>query len=81
LFLCVLCGLSNRHGDGLFTEEKINQNEQIMQNKPNFQKSKMIVTSVTAMTTNNEQRTMNYLKQTQTNPILNGGDSVELAEE
>jgi hypothetical protein len=31
---------------------------------------KMIVTAVYAITNNNEQRTMNYLKQTQTNPIL-----------
>jgi hypothetical protein len=39
-----------------------------MQNKPNFQKPKMAVTLVKTMTYNNEQRTMNYSKQTQSNP-------------
>ncbi len=31
---------------------------------------KMVVTTVFTMTNNNEQRTMNYSKQTQSNPIL-----------
>jgi hypothetical protein len=48
-----------------------------MQNKPNFQKVKNIVTLVKTMTNNNEQPTMNYSKQTQTNPILSASaDSV-----
>jgi hypothetical protein len=42
-----------------------------MQNKPNFQKAKMVVTSVIATTNNDEQRTTNYQKQTQTKPIAN----------
>jgi hypothetical protein len=41
-----------------------------MQNKPNFQKTEMVVNLVKTMTNNNEQRTMNYSKQTQSNPIL-----------
>ena len=40
-----------------------------MQNKPNFQNTKNAITSVITMTNNDEQRTMNYLKQTQSNPI------------
>jgi hypothetical protein len=40
-----------------------------MQNKPNFSKPKMVVTAVYTMTNNNEQRTTNYSKQTQTKPI------------
>jgi hypothetical protein len=39
-----------------------------MQNKPNFPKPKMTVTLVKTMTNNNEQRTMNHPKQTQSNP-------------
>jgi hypothetical protein len=50
-----------------------------MQNEPNFQNAEMIVTSVMAMTTNNEPRTMNYLKQTQTNPILSRLSAIALA--
>jgi hypothetical protein len=45
-------------------------NNQIIQNKPNFSKPKMVVTLVITMTNNNEQRTTNYSKQTQSNPIL-----------
>ncbi len=41
----------------------------------------MAVTAVVTMINSNEQRTTNYSKQTQTNPILNGADSVELAEQ
>jgi hypothetical protein len=40
-----------------------------MQNKANFSKPKMVVTAVYTMTNNNEQRTTNYSKQTQSNPI------------
>jgi len=40
----------------------------IMQNKPNFQNVQMVVTAVYTMNYNNEQRTMNYAKQTQSNP-------------
>ena len=43
-------------------------NNQIIQNKPNFSKPKMVVTLVITMTNNNEQRTMNCSKQTQTKP-------------
>jgi hypothetical protein len=43
--------------------------ESIMQNKANFSKPKMVVTLVITMTNNNEQRTTNYSKQTQTKPI------------
>jgi len=45
-------------------------NNQIIQNKPNFRKAKMVVTAVYTMANNNEQRTVNYSKQTQSNPIL-----------
>jgi hypothetical protein len=41
-----------------------------MQNKPNFQNVQMAVNLVKTMTNNNEPRTMNYSKQTQSNPIL-----------
>jgi hypothetical protein len=40
-----------------------------MQNKPKFQKAKMVVSLVMTMTNNNEQRTTNCSKQTQSNPI------------
>jgi hypothetical protein len=40
-----------------------------MQNKANLPKPKMVVTLVITVTNNNEQRTTNYSKQTQTNPI------------
>jgi hypothetical protein len=40
-----------------------------MQNKPNFQNDKNALTLVITMTNNDEQRTMNYPKQTQSNPI------------
>jgi len=39
-----------------------------MQNKPNFRNVQMAVSLVKTMTNNNEQRTMNYSKQTQSNP-------------
>jgi hypothetical protein len=39
-----------------------------MQNKPNFRNAKMVVTAVYTTTNNNEQRTMNYRKQSQTKP-------------
>ena len=39
-----------------------------MQNKPNFQNAKNVITLVITMTNNNELWTMNYLKQTQSNP-------------
>jgi len=41
----------------------------IMQNKPNLLDNQMIATLVKTITNNNEQRTTNYSKQTQTNPI------------
>jgi hypothetical protein len=47
----------------------------IMQNKANFSKPKMVVTLVITMTNNNEQRTANYSKQTQSNPTC--GELVE----
>ena len=37
-----------------------------MQNKPNFQKTKIAVTLMITMITNYEPQTMNYSKQTQT---------------
>ena len=40
-----------------------------MQNKPNFRYARMAVSLIKTMTNNNEQRTMNYSKQTQSNPI------------
>jgi hypothetical protein len=43
---------------------------QIMQNKPNLLDAQMNVNSVIKMTNNNEPPTMDYSKQTQTNPIL-----------
>jgi hypothetical protein len=42
----------------------------LCQTKPNSEMPKMLVTPVPAMTTNNEPPTMNYLKQSQTKPIL-----------
>ncbi len=42
---------------------------QIMQNEPNFQNTKLFITAVYTMTNNKKQRTMNYQKQTQSNPI------------
>jgi hypothetical protein len=42
----------------------------LCQTKPNLKMPKMNVTPVSATTTNNEQPTMNRLKQTQTKPIL-----------
>ena len=42
-----------------------------MQNKPNFQNVQMAVSLIKTMTNNNEQRTMNYSKQSQSNPISN----------
>ena len=49
-----------------------------MQNKPNFRKAKMVVTAVYTMTNNNEQRTMNYSKQTQFIPTEGGSNPREL---
>jgi hypothetical protein len=46
-----------------------------MQNKPNFSKPKMVVNLVITRANNNKQRTMNYRKQTQSNPTCS-----ELAE-
>ena len=43
--------------------------KQIMQNKPNFKNTKNVITPVITMTNNDEQRTTNYSKQTQSNPI------------
>jgi hypothetical protein len=39
-----------------------------MQNKPNLPKPKMVVTLAKTSNYNNEQRTMNHPKQTQSNP-------------
>jgi len=47
---------------------RFDQKYQIMQNKPNFQIAKNVITLVITMTNNNELWTMNYLKQTQSNP-------------
>jgi hypothetical protein len=44
------------------------QKYQVMQNKPNFRNAKNTITLAYTMTNNDEQRTMNYLKQTQSNP-------------
>ena len=41
-----------------------------MQNKPNFQNAQIVVSLVKTMNYNNKQRTMNYSKQSQSNPIL-----------
>jgi len=46
-----------------------NQFESVMQNKPNFRYTEMPVSLINTMTNNNEQRTMNYSKRTQSNPI------------
>jgi hypothetical protein len=54
--------------------ENYDLKNKIMQNKPNFQNTENVITSVITMTNNNEQRTTNYAKQTQSNPI---SDSVE----
>jgi len=53
----------------------INQKRTIMQNKPNSRKAKNALTAVYTMTNNNEQRTANYSKQTQSNPTR--GEPVE----
>ncbi len=42
------------------------------QNKPNFRNVQMAVKLVKTMTNNNEPRTMNYAKQTQSNPTEGG---------
>jgi hypothetical protein len=47
-----------------------------MQNKPNSRKVKNALTLVIAMTNNNEQRTANYSKQTQSNPILSASSGI-----
>ena len=54
----------------------------ICETNPIFKTPKMIVTLVTATTTNKKQRTMNYLKRTQTNPILSAyvADKIALSE-
>jgi hypothetical protein len=43
---------------------------EIYQTKPIFEKPKINLTPYSTTTNNNEPRTMNYRKQTQTNPIL-----------
>jgi hypothetical protein len=48
--------------------ESIN-NYKLCKTNPISEKPKMVVTSVITRTYNNEQLTMNYLKQTQSNPI------------
>ena len=48
-----------------------------MQNKPNFRKVQIAVNLVKTMTNNNEPRTMNYSKQTQSNPIYSLGRAEE----
>jgi hypothetical protein len=50
----------------------------LYQTKPISEMPKMVVTAVMTMTNNNEQPTMNYSKQTQSNPILS---AVALAKE
>ena len=54
--------------EALAKAETINQQQTIMQNKPNFRNVQMVVTLVKTMTNNNEPRTMNYSKQTQSCP-------------
>jgi len=49
-----------------------NHEPRFMQNKPNFRNVQMAVNLVKTMTNNNELRTMNYSKQTQSNPISKG---------
>ncbi len=46
------------------------KNIKLCKTKPISRMPKMVVTAVYTMTNNNEQRTANYSKQTQTNPIL-----------
>jgi hypothetical protein len=46
------------------------KNNKLCKTNPISERPKMVVTAVITMTNNNEQRTMNYLKQTQSNPIL-----------
>jgi len=45
------------------------KNNKLCKTNPIFRKPKMVVTAVYTMTNNNEQRTMNCSKQTQTKPI------------
>jgi hypothetical protein len=70
LFLFFLCGLSNRHGDGLFTKENFNQNVLIMRNEPNFRKSQIFITAVTTMDYNEKSTMDTWSNQTQTKPIF-----------
>jgi len=46
------------------------KNNKLCKTNPISEKPKMVVTLVITMTNNNKQRTMNYSKQTQSNPIL-----------
>jgi hypothetical protein len=66
--------------EALAKEESI-KNNKLCKTNPISEEPKTIVTTVMTMTNDNKSRTMNYLKQTQSNPILNGADSVELAEQ
>jgi len=50
----------------------------IMQNKPNFQNFQMVISLVNTRNYNNEQRTMNYSKQTQSNPILSASGGFKM---
>jgi hypothetical protein len=48
---------------------KINQNEQIMQNEPNFRNGEMFLTPVTSTAYNEKCKLDTWSKRTQTNPI------------
>ncbi len=48
---------------------KINQNEQIMQNKANFLKSQIFITVISTKSYNEKCELDTWLKRTQTNPI------------
>ena len=47
-----------------------------MRNEPNFQNFQMVIRLVNTRNYNNEQRTMNYSKQTQSNPILSASGGI-----
>jgi hypothetical protein len=51
-----------------------------MQNKPNFRNAENVVSLVKTITNNNEQRTMNQQKQSQTKPICSELARPELVE-
>jgi len=53
----------------LFVPQCLCGYQSIMQNKPNFRNAQIVVNLVKTRNYNNEQRTMNYSKQTQSNPI------------